>query len=405
CRFREIDPEYFEVFKSLHTFNISDVELESLQPKVFQEATELTILIASQNKLTEIPSLSFNYNYKLEHVDFSQNIIKKVDPLAFIGADNIRSLDLSQNKLTELSDQLFKNLINLKYLNISHNSIDKFDSNHVCSSKLLKLDLSYNNLTYLSNHLFDRTTEMKVLDLSFNSIGNLNVEIFAFMPNLERLNLRHTKMTSIQLGTFSHQHKLISLDLSENHLKEVNFGLFMPVMHDLKILRLGGNQLSHLNGFRNALFPELTLLDIMNNAFNCSYLQHFMEIIDWKNLHLHFVPRSTKEDETNIRGISCNYTIYEPTVNNNEEKNETHVEFESLEEIVNELKLNSESHDKFVKTMSILIFIVFLAYFVVFIILNRDRLTNLYNKSELSNNQPISATYNRERAETLLLPK
>lgn len=412
CRFREIDSDYFKLFENLKIFNASNVELESLSSEVFRKAIMLTDLHLSQNKLTEIPPHLFTTNKYLRNIDFSGNLINKVDPLAFVGADKSAIIDLSRNNLSELSYELFTNLTELTFLNISYNHIVRLDSNNVVLSNLCTLDVSHNNLTYLSDHLFDRNTEMKQLNLSYNAIGNLKVETLTFLTNLKHLNLKQTNITSIQLGTFSHQHKLISLDLSSNHLKEVNFRLFMPIMHNLEKLRLGGNQLSHLSGFRNELFPELKLLDITDNTFNCSYLQHFMSIIDWKKIHPHFIPGSTRAGETNIRGIVCNDTFHEPADNTSENLDEdisNHCgENKNIENILNELsiKLNSKSNDEStetIKLISILILIAFLTYFGVFLFLNRHLLLNPCFKSSHLNNQTLSASYNVEQTETLLL--
>lgn len=355
CQFREINSQYFVHFKSLKEFNISDVELDSLQPTLFEGANSLTHLIVSHNRLTEIPARLFTAASKLTHVDLSHNSIERVDPLAF-----------------------------------------------ETMKQLLSIDLSYNNITNLSDHTFDPTIQLRFLNMSFNSIGDFKAETLAFMPNLEHLNLRHNNISSIQMGTFAHQHKLVGLQLSENHLKKFDFKLFFPIMNDLTILGLGGNQLRDLNGFRKELFPRLYQLDIINNRFNCSYLQRFMEMVDWNNLYLHVDPQSNKPADMSIRGITCNGTIHDSDhiwENNHFDENQ------HLEKSLNELnltlvKLNSNANNNsFVEVVLVLILIAVSAIFAVLFILHRKL---ILNQSKRATNKQ-SATHSAELAETQLL--
>lgn len=284
CRLPTIKRNYFEMFHNMHTFIISNVELETLQMDIFREAKNVTKLDVSQNNLNEIPRLIFFNAVKLKHVTFFNNSIKRVDPTAFEGA------------------------IRLETLNLSHNQINEIDSRTFTLPNLLVLDLSNNNLTKLDDHTFDKLVHMKQLNLSFNTIGNLNMKTFIQLINLEDLNLRRANISHMQSDTFSHQYKLVSLDLSENSLKKLDFNLFLPILHDLQSLRLSKNQLKDLNGFRNSLFPQLKLLDVQGNQFNCSYLAQFMVSINWEKIHLHLDVSSidaNSANKSNIRGISC----------------------------------------------------------------------------------------------------
>lgn len=180
----------------------------------------------------------------------------------------------------------FEGAIKLETLNLSNNQIIGLESSTLCCiPDLLLLDLSNNNVTKLSENIFDKLLKLKELNLSFNSIGDLEISTFTYLINLEHLSLRRTNLSNVQRGTFLHQHKLVSLDLSENNLKKLNFTLFSPIQRDMRSLRMGDNNLNNLYGFRNTLFPQLNLLDIQGNPFNCSYLAHFMESVDWD---LHF---------------------------------------------------------------------------------------------------------------------
>lgn len=371
CQFHEINRNYFDAFKFLHTFIISDVELETLQMKTFREAKNLTHLTATHNRLTEIPSLLFVYANKLTYVNFSNNTISRVNPLAFVGANKLETLDLSINKINQL------------------------DPSTLNTPNLLTLDLSRNNLTIIKDHTFDNITNLRNLNLSFNPIGNLKIETFAYLTNLENLNLKRTNITSIQLGTFSHQHKLTLLDLSENNLKELDFSHFMPILPDLHSFYLNGNQLTHLSGFTNDLFPKLTLIDIKNNHFNCSYLLNFMKTVNWENLRLPLDTDAVNPSSSSVRGINCEIAVEKPTAEKikvttdtnvtTENKNATQtkcatlaVQHEALEMIFNEI--TSKIHQQpindifFIKMLLVFVCLILSAFFSLFVILNKERI-------------------------------
>ncbi|XP_055299404.1 uncharacterized protein LOC129566979 [Sitodiplosis mosellana] len=372
CQFKLLKRNYFKDFPNMQTIDFSDVGLEVLQRDIFSEATNVTTLNVSRNNLKEIPSLIFVNAKKLSHVDISCNKIVQIDAVAFAGATKIESIDLSQNDLSSLDEQVFKGLSSLKMLNLSYNKFTELNSHNLSMLNLLKLDVSHNNLTRIGEHTFDELSELQLLDLSFNPIGDLKIDTFIHVLKLKHLNLRRTNISSIQIGTFSHQLHLVTLELSDNALKTLNFKLFYPIQHDLRTLYISGNQLSDLNGFRNALFPQLTSLDIKNNQFNCTYLTHFMESINWEKIHLQVDPHSINPQVSSIRGINCEVVAGQESSDDNS-------------------KLQHKSNDDIlIKITLVLLCIIMLTFLVIFVTLNRKRIFDksfCYWKNSTSNGQ------------------
>lgn len=156
--------------------------------------------------------------------------------------------------------------------------------------------------------IFWWTLRLKILNLSFNSIGELTNETFAGLFHLKHLHLRRMNISSIGVGTFTRQQKLISLTLSDNRLRRLDFQQFHPIQHDLMSLSLARNQLTEFANFRDSLFVQRLSLDIQRNSFNCSYLEYFMETFDWQKIEM---PTDQFEmDKPNIRSINCDVSIY-----------------------------------------------------------------------------------------------
>lgn len=146
---------------------------------------------------------------------------------------------------------------------------------------------------------------MERLDLSFNPVTELKPEVFLHLIKLRYLSLRQINISSIARGTFSHQQYLVSLDLSENSLKTMDFKLFLPILPLLRTLELYSNQLEELVHFRNSLLPQLREFYIQNNNFNCSYLEYFMESVNWEKLQMPIDLNLVDFERQNIRGVNC----------------------------------------------------------------------------------------------------
>lgn len=389
CRFPKLGRNYFKQFPRMHTFVMSNLEMETLDAKIFSEAKNITTLIASRNQITEIPAFLFVNAKRLVFADFSNNSMERVDRLAFMGANNIETLDLSQNALTSLADDVFIDQTNLKLLNLSYNQINELEPKTLSTRNLLTLDLSNNELTNLTENTFYQTILLKSLNLSNNPIETLEIRTFNFLPNLEYLNLRRTNLTSIQFGTFSHQHKLIALDLSDNNLKKLDFNLFVPIMPDLRSLELDGNQLTDLDGFENALFPQLELLDLKSNNFNCSYLIQFMKRINWGKIRLPVDPAAVASGETHVRGIRCE--IVNPNnIPDAEEIDESAQNGSATNgEKTTDDSVQSNDHT-FMKFSMIFMCIVMLTFLVVYLTLNKDKIRHRLRTS--NNLRPLNGT-------------
>lgn len=217
-----------------------------------------------------------------------------------INFENCRFPEMSRNFFQKLP---YPTIFNISNMELETIQAEKFEG---AKTNLTHFIASHNRLTEWPVKLFvNYNQQLKYIDFSCNSIGNLNADTLAHLTNLEYLDLRRTNLSKIALKTFSFQHKLMYLDLSENNLKILDFDMFLPNLRFLQSLRLNGNQLTELNGFDNRLFPQLTLLDIKNNRFSCSYLKQFMKTINWEKIEIALDPNSIDLQKPYIRGVDC----------------------------------------------------------------------------------------------------
>lgn len=131
----------------------------------------------------------------------------------------------------------------------------------------------------------------------------------------------------------------------------------------MKSLSLAENQLSDLSGFENELFPQLTLLDIKGNQFNCSYLQRFIKSLSWDKLRLPVDPESVKPGETRIRSIKCHQII----------QSKLEVE-EPNYKILDKDSKNTKSMKSHSDIYLIFLCIIMLAFLIMFVFANQGKI-------------------------------
>lgn len=155
CRFTQKRTNFFEIFPTLHTFNISNTELETLQMKMFLNAKNLKKLIAFNNYLTEVPAHLFAHVENLDYIDFANNTINRIDSFAFDGLSSLETLNLSYNPIGNLEIRTFAHLSNLKDLKLKHANISSIQlGTFSFQHRLISLDLSENNLKQFDFKLF-----------------------------------------------------------------------------------------------------------------------------------------------------------------------------------------------------------------------------------------------------------
>lgn len=304
CEFTKIKqkPDFSEMFLNVHTLIMSNVDLKLINMDTFFDALNMINFIIII--MTKIPIREFTIGTQLHNLDLSKNSIEQVDTFAFFVLKNVKSLDLSHNKLNNFHKNMFVNMSGLQSLNLSYNQNNKLAKDDLNFRSLTTLDLANNNLSVIERHAFDKLSHLNQLNLSSNPINEIRNETFARLFHLEHLILRQINVSRIERGTFIHQQKLISLDLSGNSLETFDFLLLHPLQYELKSLRLANNQLTELANFRHLMLLEPLLLDIQSNDFHCSYLENFMKSLDFEKIRL--ATDQCSMDKPNIRGINCN---------------------------------------------------------------------------------------------------
>lgn len=236
CQFKKIKHNFFKEFENLISFDISGVELENLDTRTFSNATNLKMLIASHNELSEIPPQLFINAVQIESVDFSNNIIQRIHPLAFENAVNLKTLIVSNNRLAKIPLEIFTNAINIESLDFSNKFLKQIDpSTFESAGNLKKLIISSNYITEIPSKLFSHVVKIERIDLSNNTIQCIKPMTFENNTNLKALNLSHNEIRALKTQCFSMVTSLLTLDLSHNNVTHLSEHIFDSV-HNLEYL-------------------------------------------------------------------------------------------------------------------------------------------------------------------------
>lgn len=207
---------------------------------------------------------------KIQTVDISHNncanlngltILQLTHPLCL---NSLQELNISHNQLTSLPDYAFNNLQKLQKLDLSSNQFQLFPSDILKCPQLEILKLGYNKLEDTMESKLPISFSLKKLDLSGNHFKVFPSWISDFMPGLERLHLKSTKMERINNEPLQLK-RLLKLDLSNNSIQVLPDKFFIGC-NNLMILKAINNKLVQLPSEELSLeLPQLQELYLSNN--------------------------------------------------------------------------------------------------------------------------------------------
>lgn len=299
CYFKQL-PMVFKWYGAVRKFNVSSLELEAVQSRNFDYAENLLILIASHNKVTEIPSFLLSDSKKIALVDFSDNKINRIDPMAFKNENNLTSLDLSNNLIHEIENQTFVKLTKLEILKLSYNFIGDISSGLLDDLNNLKeLHIDNNLLKRVQCLAFVHLTNLKVLNLAKNSLREFNSTCVqsenAFVLIIEK-NL------------------LINLTLSQN-VSEVHASvnkiktIFVERgLENITIFDISNNNVENVPEILKQIGPQVKYLDISDSKIgklNVSTFDKFdnLEHLSLRNTNLSNIQFGTFHHQQKLRSL------------------------------------------------------------------------------------------------------
>lgn len=369
---------------SLSRLLLSHNKITTLHAEVFKCLTNLDQLYLDHNQIEFIDSNLFAENKQLSKLSMEYNRLSVFDTTVFSSFHFIDELRLSGNQLTHLNTTTFQ----LTLLGVSNNNLTELAVNRVQiikaeNNKINKMHIESMNTTrellLANNNLqnIDAIMELRsleILDLSSNYIGSLNISTFMKLKNLTSLNLANTHLLNLNFGTFAAQTQLQSLDLSYNNLRTINLDTFSPYFKNLDNLYIDGNNLTELSGTMSLVkaIPELSIIGISNNRFNCSYLTLLVDTLNLNKIKISLDPDQSISNSTHISGIACvtdNQLQINATFNPMDDKHFHYTMFlENDKREIRQLHEKSDAHAKILQsnmTLTIALICIMCAMIIV----------------------------------------
>ena len=287
----------FGSLRSLEELDLSVNNYIKIRSGFFDGLHNLTVLNLSRNDLELLEDRAFDGMTNLQVLDLRHNFLATFQDRVFSTTTNLKTLLLSQNKILSLDNVIFpKSLITL---NVDENRLEHFPASF-SNTNVQEVNLDSNEITTLPITPAMNFSQITSLTMSHNRIKTFSEHFFQTFANLKHLNLSNNHlMLNLSRGFFSGAISIVTLDLSDNLIQEIN-GMFATFesLENLRELILSYNPINRIhnlipllldtNAFREASlrqiylsscnisfvsdeafdgFPSLTLVDLSHNQF------------------------------------------------------------------------------------------------------------------------------------------
>jgi len=188
------------------------------------------------------------------YLGLKYNRLSNITNGTFKGLKNLKELDVSNNRIRDISSRSFGDLVNLQTLNLSNNNLEAI--NFWIPTRIAYIYFEFNRISFIDKDSFKNTPILSTLTLNDNIIKSLSTDIF-YNTNLQKLELRHNKLSDIEPGSLRRtelRKPLDLIDLSFNNLSQIRSGDYNTLR--TQILDLSNNQIKTIekDAFLNSNF-------------------------------------------------------------------------------------------------------------------------------------------------------
>ncbi|XP_047997437.1 protein artichoke-like isoform X1 [Leguminivora glycinivorella] len=275
----------FEGITQLQRLYVSDNEITKLGV-VFARFEFMKELVLDHNYLTSIEESNFDKMTKLEKLNISSNILASIGDTSFDHLVELKELDLSNNTINTITKNIFQNNTNLQSLDISSNRISKIEPGAFEGKRIEDFKVHNNPITgALIKNTFQGICVDK-LDLSSANVTELGPELFE--GQFQSLNFSRNSISKIHKSSFSKLESLTELDLSFNHLQDIEFDT--SNLNNLSFFYLNNNNIKTVTKDTFKSLTSLKVVDLSNNAIENIEILSFQNLKQLETLNLNNNP-------------------------------------------------------------------------------------------------------------------
>lgn len=301
-----IDHGDFEQSQQFNGIDLSHNSVETIHPHAFSNLSDLQVLRLNNNRLATIPPLHFLNNAVTLHLE-QNHLLSSFNCTSIAAMSRVVTVHLSWQYITSfLGDQgCGARKFRIRQGDNTNNGTDRHEgvsSTTTGNWQLFCSDQSFRNLQHFVagpmgfENIHDilpliSATVLK-LDLTDNDIGVFNQSIFERFRTLYELRLSNTKLTKFDVGALNknNQKYLNRIDISQNHLKEIENSWMLKYFSNLLEFNAAGNSIQNASEVIEHLPSSVEQLNVAHSN------------------HVNDVNRNTFSRLTNLRHLDLSDT-------------------------------------------------------------------------------------------------
>ena len=191
---------------------------------------------------------------RIKHLDLSgTNLIKL--PLDLVALKNLRTLDLSDNELSHLDPHILSQLPNLEGINLHNNFFNKFPEALVQCGSLVEINLGMNKIEVIPETI-NKLKFLETIKLHQNNLQKIE-QPFG-LKYLKLIRLDGNNLSHLAVDLFADCNRLKYCNLNGNKLNEIPLSLQKC---KLRTLDIGNNKFTSLAGIENLKHLKKLILD------------------------------------------------------------------------------------------------------------------------------------------------
>lgn len=321
-----IPAKAFAEYKNLRRIDLGNNEISYIASDAFTGLSSLNSLILYGNKISDLPQGIFHGLTSLQLLLLNANKISCIRVDTFEDLRNLNLLSLYDNKIQSLPNGTFQPLKNIQTLHLARNPFicdcnlrwlseylhsypvetsgarcesprrmrrkkigsirdTKFkckgteqhrtkygncvtnrDCPRDCDCSGTIVDCTGRSLTKIPETIPIYVTELKLVN---NDITRIEANsVLKRLPNLQILDFKNCKISTIEDGAFDGLEKLQELILTYNKLNKISSATFRGLTN-LMILKLASNRISCVDNETYNIMPNLRFLSLFDNQIRC----------------------------------------------------------------------------------------------------------------------------------------
>lgn len=257
--FSRIDHGDFEQTQQFNSIDLSHNSIEAIHSHAFANLSDLHVLRLNNNRLSTIPPLHFLNSGVTVHLE-ENHLLSTFNCTSIAAMSRVVTVHLSWQYVTAFLGDQGCGARKFRIRQNANGTTNRYEG--VSATTTANWDVYCNDLSFRNVQNFVAgpmgfenihdilplisATVLK-LDLSHNDIGVFNQTIFERFRTLYELRLSNTKLTKLDVGALNknNQKYLNRLDVSQNHLKEIENAWMLKYFSKLMEFNAGGNQIQN----------------------------------------------------------------------------------------------------------------------------------------------------------------